>query len=59
MKMNKKRFLEKDPNEISKRYAELYPGPTPAQCPWMFNPLNPPEGWMWDYENEYWYKHDK
>lgn len=56
MQLNKEGFFEKTEDEVLQRYKELYPGPTPIDCPWLFDPLNPPEGWHWDYEWEYWVK---
>ena len=46
----------KTDTEIRKRYKELYPGPTPIDAPWMFDPLNPPDDWYWDSEWEFWSK---
>ena len=54
MKFTKDGYVEKRADEILERYQELYPGPTPITCPWLFSPINPPEGWRWDYEHEYW-----
>jgi len=56
MKINKEGFVEKTNKEIVDRYKDLYPGPTPLNAPWMFDPLNPPDGWVWDHEWEHWVK---
>jgi hypothetical protein len=41
---------------IMKSYQERHPVPveTPYTHPWLFDPLNPPDGWAWDPFYEIW-----
>jgi hypothetical protein len=45
---------------IMERYKTVYPLPvnTPLTHPWLFDPLDPPEGWAWDPFYEIWIKKD-
>jgi hypothetical protein len=47
--------------KIMERYKTVYPFPvnTPATHPWLFDPLDPPEGWAWDPYYELWLKIDE
>ena len=41
---------------IEQRYREVHPFPeqNPFTHPWLFNPVNPPQGFAWDPYYECW-----
>ena len=42
---------------ILQRYQEIHrPKVTPLTEPLLFDPLNPPQGWLWDPYYELWYQ---
>ena len=47
--------------QIMEKYQKIYPLPvkTPATHPWLFDPLEPPQGWAWDPYYELWLKTDE
>jgi len=47
--------------QIMEKYQKVHPLPvnTPATHPWLFDPLEPPQGWAWDPYYELWLKIDE
>lgn len=51
--------LEKIKEEYSKRFPDPSTiAPTPESHPWLFDPTNPPQGWVYDPYYEFWIKKD-
>jgi len=44
--------------QIQEKYKQRWPqpdsGPTPSTHPWLFDPCNPPNGWLYDPYYEIW-----
>ena len=49
-------FPPKTAAEIREEYQQKYrPLPTPATHPELFDPMDPPPGWVYDAHYEFWY----
>jgi len=46
-------------NDILAKYRARYPRPLPRpdREPWLFDPLDPPQGWKYDPYYEIWIQH--